>query len=85
MNYTDTDLMYISSDERKIINRILRLKERHPEDVKIIRPPEINDGCLYATIPVKWLKIAPPRTANMTEEQRQAMAARLLSNRQKKG
>lgn len=87
LNYTDTDdgCMYISSDEKKVINRILKLKEQHPADVEITKRPENNDGCLYAVIPAKWLRISPPRVNNLTEEQRRATAERLSAYRKKKG
>lgn len=86
MDYTDADdgRMYVSSDEKKFINRILRLKENYPDDVEIIKLPEENDGCVYATVPIKWLKLSPPRVNNMTESQRQEIAERLASYRKKK-
>ena len=86
LNYTDNDegLMYISSDERKFINHILKLHREHPVDVEIICMPDENDGCLYAVVPIKWLKVSPPRVNNMSEEQRKAAAERLSSYRKKK-
>lgn len=80
-NYTSAR-MHISTDERWLINRILRFKEKHPEDVKIIRLPEDNDGCLYCEVPADWLKITPPARRELTEEQKAAAVAR-LNNRHK--
>lgn len=45
-NYTDKT-MYVSTDERWLINRLLEFKELYPEEVHIIKFPEDNDGCLY--------------------------------------
>lgn len=73
---------YFSSDEQKWINRIHKLKESEPDSVNIISEPEENDGCIYASVPSKWLKIAPPRHVNFTEEQREAMRERLKNARE---
>ena len=60
---------YFSSDEHWWRERILKLAESHPNDVQISKHPDENDGCLYATIPKKWVKVTPPRTRDLTEEQ----------------
>lgn len=73
--------MYVSSDERKIINRIIRLRDEYPQDVVIIKEAKENDGCIYATVPASWLKINPPRKVTTTEEQREAMRKRLANMR----
>lgn len=63
-----------SSDERKWINRIHKLKESYPNDVVICAEPAENDGMIVARFPIKWLKIAPPR--KVSDEQRQAASER---------
>lgn len=75
-NYS-SDKAYFSSDERKWINKIHRLKEQHPDKVTILREPQSNNGCIYATLPSETLKIQFKR--EYTEEQKQAAAARLAS------
>lgn len=80
LNYTGKTA-FVSSDERKTINRIEKLKSQHPDSVIILNSPESNDGCLYAKLPASWIKITPPRTSNMTEEQRRAAAERLRAAR----
>lgn len=75
-NYTD-QTMFVSTDERRLINRIKKLMKKHPDDVEIIRMPEDNDGCLYCKVPANWLKIAPPIKRELTDEQRAAAAERL--------
>ena len=79
-NYT-SDKMYISTDERWLINRLLRFKEQRPNDVEIIRMPEENDGCLYCTVPADWLKVTPPAKREFTEEQKAAAAERMANAR----
>ena len=76
-NCTDRDKGYISSDERKHINKIRKLNEQHPDEVRIIREPEQNDGCIYAEIPVSWFSIRPPVKRVLTDEQRQEMSDRM--------
>ena len=83
-NYTDNNRMFISTDERWLINRILRFAEQKPDDVTIIKRPEENDGCLYCSVPTSWLKITPPTKREFTEEQKTAMAERMANARNNK-
>lgn len=82
--YTDKERMYLSTDERRLITRILRFYEKNPDDVTIIKRPEENDGCLYCIVPPAWLKVTPPVKREMTEEQRQAMMERMANMRDKR-
>lgn len=77
INYCADGCAYVSSDERRWVNRIRKLKDEHPEEVRIIREPENNDGCIYATVPVKWVRIAPPPKRVLTDEQRDELRERL--------
>ena len=82
--YTDKERMYLSTDERRLITRILRFQEKYPNDVTIIKRPEENDGCLYCIVPPSWLKITPPVRRELTEEQRKASSERMAYMREKK-
>ena len=82
--YTDKERMYLSTDERRIITRVLKFQEKNPNDVTIIKYPEENDGCLYCIVPPSWLKITPPVKRELTEEQRKAQAERMVCMREKK-
>lgn len=75
--YCDRDNAYFSSDERKWITRIRKLAEQHPSEVTILNQPETNDGCIYARLPVEYLKISPKRRVDLSDEQRLATAERL--------
>ena len=77
-NYS-SDTAYFSSDERKWINKIHRLKEQHPDKVTILKEAEDNNGCIYATLPSAALKIQFKR--EYTDEERQAAAERLAQYR----
>lgn len=79
-SYTN-DVCYMSSDERKWINRIQRLAEERPDEVRILASPENNDGCIYATLPAKWVQARPPRVCTLTDEQKEASAQRLKAYR----
>lgn len=68
---------FFSSDERKWINRIRKLKEQCPDDITIIAEPETNDGCIYCKLPTNWLRIQPPIKRELTEEQKEALRERL--------
>ena len=73
-SYTTKDCMFFSSDERKWISKVRKLKQKYPDQVEIIREPEANDGCIYARVPVCWLKLTPPR--QLSDDQRAEMSAR---------
>ena len=73
-NYVNKELGYFSSDERRFITKIRKLKQKFPEQVQIIAEPENNDGCIYCSLPSSWLKIIPKR--EVTEEEREIARAR---------
>lgn len=74
--------MHFSSDERRWINKIRKLQEDYPDQVKIISQPEQNDGCIYCTVPSEWLKIKPPTKRNLSEEQKIAARERMMKARE---
>jgi hypothetical protein len=76
-NYCNPKLAFFSSDERKWITRVRKLKEQHPDQVQIIAEPETNDGCIYCKLPADWLRIGPKRQVNMSDERKQELAERL--------
>lgn len=57
---------------KKWVNKVKRLHEKNPNEVKIIA--ENKDGSICAKLPVKYLKISPPR--QISEEQKQAASER---------
>lgn len=84
VDYLDVDNHAVfSSAERKWINKILKLKESHPNDVAVRHHPDQNDGIIVADIPKSWLKISPPRNVTYTDEQRAAIAERMASAKKK--
>lgn len=57
--------------------KVRKLAEQYPEDVQIVNDSE---GVLLAHVPISYIKISAPRTKNMTEEQRLAIAERARNN-----
>ena len=76
-NYCDKEHGYFSSDERKFITRVRKLKEKYPDKVRILAEPENNDGCIYCELPTEWFSIRPPKKMNLTDEQRKEMSDRI--------
>lgn len=76
-NYCDTKKAFFSSDERKWITRVRKMIEQYPDQVRVIALPENNDGCICVELPASWLKIQPKKKVVLTEEEKQALAARL--------
>ena len=76
-NYTDKETAFFSSDEKRFINKVHRLKEQYPERVRIIAEPEFNDGCIYCQMPSKWFMIRVPAKRVLTEEEKQILSERM--------
>ena len=66
------DTITVSFCMKKWINKIKRLHKKNPDEVKIIA--ENKDGSICAHLPVKYLKISPPK--KVSEKQRQAASER---------
>lgn len=72
---------YFSSTEGKFIRRVMQLKEQYPNQVDIISKPEENGGCVYVKMPRSWLKIAPPRKIELSDEEVAKRRERLIQAR----
>lgn len=76
-NYTEKDRGFFSSDERKYISKVRKLKEQYPDEVRIIAEPEENDGCIYCEMPVSWFTVRVPKKRVLTDEEKQILRDRL--------
>ena len=83
--YLDDKVMWVFMDERRMITHLLKLAEKHPNEVNIVARPEENDGCLYLKCPASYLKINPPVRQNLSDEQRVALRERMKSMRKPNG
>lgn len=84
-NYCDPNEAFFSSDERKWINKIRKLKEEHPDEIEIIAQPETNDGCIYCKLPAAWLKVQPKLKRELSDEERQILSDRMKNIRKQSG
>ena len=77
IDWTNSETVWASGDEKKLKNTILRLAKEYPDDVEIKTWPEDNDGTIVATLPRSWVKIRPPK--RLTDEAKKKLADRLRS------
>ena len=80
--YGDANYLSWYSSETKYINKMRKLLQEHPNEVKVISD---DDYGMMVHVPKKWFK-APnvPRTRVLTEEQKQQAAYRLKKMREGK-
>ena len=62
-------------------NRLFKLAEEYPNDVKCLVRNE--DGSVLFHVPKAWVSIRPPKKMNFTEEQKQASRERLKAARER--
>lgn len=74
---------WVSSSDRSTISKMRKLAAARPDEVTIKMEPQQNDGWIYVKIPTDYIKFGLPRRRNLTDEQRQELAARLKANLQK--
>ena len=72
--YTSRDEMFFSSTERCWHTKIMKLAKDHPDEVTIIKTPEENDGCIYAKMPVCYLRLQAKK--KYTDEEKAEMRER---------
>lgn len=78
-SYAD-DIAIVFTYDKPLQKKLTSLvKER--EDIAII---EQGDEWTEYKVPKKWVKVRPPKQVNMTEEQKQAAAKRLMESRKLK-
>ena len=62
----------------KFANKMMKYSKSHPNEVTC----HVNkDGSVFAHVPLRWLKVSPPR--RMSEEQRQKAGERMRQMRSK--
>lgn len=83
IEYCEPGWAWMSTDERRWINKLRKLAHERPDECIILKQPEENDGFIYAKFPQKWVRVNPPKVVNMTDEERAARAAALLAARKK--
>ena len=76
---TGDSTMSVTLTSQRHINKIRKLAEKKPDEVKITTN---KDGSIYATLPLSYLKFNPPM--NLTEEQKEKLREKAKSMREKK-
>lgn len=64
----------VTFSARKWVNKIKTYSKSHPTEIDYV---ENEDGSICGHIPIKWLKISPPRQVILSEEQKKERAARM--------
>ena len=74
----------VTFTDRKMINRIKKIYEDRKDEFKYF--VENDDGSICAKLPLKWIKISPPKRNSRiyTEEEKQKIAERLRNARRNK-
>ena len=75
-SYTEKGHGFFSSDERKFITKVRKLKKQFPDLVRIIAEPEDNYGCIYCEMPTDWFTIRATKKYTMTEEEKHEFSDR---------
>ena len=82
IDYCEPDWAFMSSDERRWINRLEGLHKERPDECIIIRHPAENNGVIYAKFPIKWVRVKPPKQVYLTDEEKAKRAEILRQSRQ---
>jgi len=74
----------ITAAEPSMVNRLKKLSRNLSRDRAEISAQfeviaENEDGSLFVHVPWSWVRIAPPRTLNLTEEQKEERRRRLMA------
>lgn len=65
---TNEDVVSVTFSQRKFKNKIKKLAEKYPDEVKIIA--ENKDGSIFAHIPLSWIKISRPKEVSEKSKER---------------
>lgn len=71
--YTGDKTASLSFTSRRHITRVKKLHEKFPD--QFTNYYENNDGSIFATIPLSWVKLGAPR--QLSDEQKEAITERL--------
>lgn len=67
---------------RALQTKLQRLASDHPEDCQLDPDQRLTgNGAAAFIVPKRWVKVAPPRTRNLTDEQKAEIAARFAAAR----
>ena len=64
-----------------MIKKLRKFAAEYPDEVRIEKEDDIG---MFVQVPARWIQIRRPKQMHMSEEQREAAAARLQEARRKK-
>lgn len=73
------DTFTVTGAERWSVGMIRRLKEKFPDQVKIVA--ENEDGSITARVPFEWMRIKPKRKVDISDERRDELIEQLKAAR----
>jgi len=73
------DWFGVSTGETKWRNRLAKLAEQYPDEVKCI--VKNDDGSVYYHVPESFVTVRKPKQMNLTEEEKAIRAERLRAGR----
>lgn len=78
------DRLYISTDYQPLINKLMKVIHNDPQSFRVIKEARQNDGCLYVSVPTKYLLFTFKKRGGrkLTEEQRDVLCNRLKCARE---
>lgn len=73
------DKATLTLSQQRLITRVKKLAEKHPDDVQIVTENALGGGrkVLYAYLPAAWVRINPPKTMNFSEEEKVIRSERM--------
>ena len=82
ISFTDGEFAYASSDDPGIKTAWMKMMQQWPDEIKILKRPDENDGCLYIRLPLKMARhvvkrLIPSKREPMSEERKVAAAERM--------
>ena len=80
--FTDGEFAFASSDDPGIKAAWLKMQAQYPDEVRILKRPDENDGCLYIRLPLQMARhslkrLIPTKREPMSAERRAAAAERM--------
>lgn len=71
--YTGQTIVTVTASQRKYVNKIKRLSEKRPDEVKITK--QNIDGSIVAHMPLSYIKISPPKKVSAEQRERMRLQA----------
>lgn len=81
--YNSDEYALVTLNRGRYISKVLKYAEQFPGECKILA--KNTDGSILAKLPAKWVRIAKPKSMELTDEERKELGERLAEAKRKKG